>query len=247
MQTKETISDKGLAQTHTPSPISKTRSSPDFLLWMSYMAVGLVNFATLGDQRYFQLPQVLHDFVYAPWSMLVNVLPFCVVVYQGYQRPMSPSTLPSLSLVRKPTSAPELLVWASFVASGLMALAVWANDTFFILPPALSSSLPGPLTTLAILYFHTIPVCLIAHWESRKDKHLLPRSEPLSLRERLVFLSFIVSSLTGLAVWANGTCLQLPKTVSEFLPSPLLILTTLYLHMMTIATFFTPQRVTEPI
>lgn len=134
----------------------------------------------------------------------------------------------------------------SFVASGLMVFAVWTKDTFFILPPALSSSLPGPLTTLAIFYFHTIPVCLVAHWESREDKHLLPRSEPLSLRERFVLLSFTVSSQTGLAVWANGTFFQLPKAVSEFLPSPPLILTTLCLHMMTIATFSRPNALQNP-
>lgn len=245
MQTKETISEKGLDRTSTSasSSPSKPKSSPDLLLWTSYIAVGLLIFSMLGDKRYFQLPQVLHDFVYGPWSMLVNILPFCLVVYRGYQQPKH-SSLPSLPLVRKPARL-EILVCTSFVASGLVTFAVWANGTFFTLPPALSNSLPGPLTTLAILYFHIIPVCLVAHWESRKDKHLLPRSEPFSSRERLAFLSFIVSSLTGLAVWANGTFFQLPEAVSRFLPSSLLILTTLYLHMITIATFFAPQHLPD--
>lgn len=235
MQTKQTISDKGLARTSTPS-----KSSPDLLLWTSYLVVGLVNFAMVGDKKYFQLPQVIHDFVYGPWIMLVNILPFGLVVYRAYQQPKSPS----LS-VRKPASTLELSVWTSFVVSGLMVFAVWANNTFFTLPQALSSSLPGPLTALAIMFFHIIPVCLVAHWEALKDKNLLPRSEPLSLRECLVFLSFMVSCLIGLAAWANGMLFQLPEAVSEFLPDPLFILITLYLHMITIATFFAPQRLTE--
>lgn len=242
MQTKETISDNGRDRAAAPSSPSKPRSSPDLLLWTSYIVVGLVNFAILADRNHFQLPQVLHDFIYGPWGMMVNVLPFGLVVYRDYQQT---KTLPSISLARKPTSALELLVWTSFIASGLVTFAVWANDTFFTLPKTLSSSLPGPMTTLAISYFHIIPVCQVAHWESRKNKHLLSRSEPFSLRECLVFLSFTLSSLTGLAVWANGTFFQLPEAVSKFLPSPLLILNTLYLHMITIATFFMPQRLPD--
>lgn len=165
MQTKETISEKNLTRTSAPSP-SKPKSSPDLPLWTSYIAVGLLNFAMLGDKRYFQLPKSLHDFVYGPWSMLVNILPFCLVVYRGYRQPKH-SSVPSLSLVRKPARL-EILVWMSFVASAMIVFAVWANGTFFTLPQALSSSLPGPLTTLAILYFHIIPICLVAHWESRK-------------------------------------------------------------------------------
>lgn len=245
MQTKETISEKSPARSSTPSPPSKPRPSPDLLLWTSYIVVGLVNFAMLGGKRFFQLPQALHDLVYGPWSMLVNILPFCLVLYRHYQQPNSTSTLPLLSLMRKPASTLEILVWTSFLASGLMVVAVWTNGTFFTLPQALSSCLPGPLTALAIFYFHVIPVCLVAHWESRKDKHLLPRSKPLSLRERLVFLSFMVSSLIGLAAWANGTFFQLPEAVRSSLPSPLFILSTLYIHMITIATFFAPRRLTE--
>lgn len=212
---------------------------------MSYTVVGMVNFAMVADREFFKLPQALHDAVYGPWAMLVNVLPLCLVVYRDYQRPKSSSTLPSLSLARRPTSALELFVLTSFVASGLLTSAVWANDTFFTLPEALSSSLPGPMATLAISCFHIIPVCLVAYWESRKDRHLLSRSEPLSLRERLVLLSFTVFSLTGLAVWANGTFFELAEAVSKFLPSPLLILNILYLHMITIATFFMPQRLAD--
>lgn len=232
-------------------------NSPAMIVtWISFAVFGLLTWYIWTDACFYGIPKSIARYLPGPLPMsaifCLHALPVALIANRDGKKLRAarqgdkPSTKQQSSTAVVASSPAMTVTWISNIVCGILTFYIWTDACFYGIPEIIAGYLPGPLPMLAIFWSHVIPIVLIASRDGERLSAIRLGDRPSTKRSltsvitassamTLTCISFIGSAILATYVWTDGWFHGIPGSVCVYSPSPVVMLATIWLHVIVVA------------